>query len=101
MAGEFQESLDAIAMAGIRLEELRERVVVNLRPGERPADVLGDVVIAEAHRVRVAERAVSHLGGGPSSDAGHRLESSPRRVPRQGGDAGKGVGDPAYPLDRV
>jgi len=101
MAGEFQESLDAIAMAGIRLEQLGQRVVVDLHAGEGPADVLGDVIVAEAHGIRVPQRTMSHLRSGPSPDAGHGLESSPGELCREGGDAGEGVGDPAYPLDRV
>ena len=42
--------------------------------GERPADVLRDVVVAEAHRVGVAVRPEPHLRGGPDADAGQAAQ---------------------------
>ena len=50
-------------------------------PRQRPADVLGDVVVAEADRVGVAERPLPHLGAGPDTDPGQRAQ--PARRPRR------------------
>ena len=44
------------------------------RPSQRPADVLGDVVVAEADRVGVAEGPLADLGAGPHADAGQRAQ---------------------------
>jgi hypothetical protein len=57
---------------GIRLEKFGEPGVVDLLAGECPAEVLGDVVVPEGHRVRVAEGALGHLGARPDPDSRQR-----------------------------
>ena len=53
----WTSALDPAAVGAPRLEELPQLVVVERRAGQGPADVLGDVVVAELHRVGVAEGA--------------------------------------------
>jgi hypothetical protein len=60
--------LDPVAVGPVRLEQLAQVVVVTLRAGQGIGHVSGDVVIAEADRVRVAMRALANLGRCPSSD---------------------------------
>jgi uncharacterized protein (TIGR03089 family) len=55
-------------MSCIRFEQLGQAIVINLGAGQRPADVLGHVTVAEADRVWVPERCVPHLGRGPYPD---------------------------------
>ncbi len=62
------------------LEEHAQLLVVVRRAGDGPADVLGDVVVAEAHGVGVAEGARPNLRGGPLPQSG------------QGAQLGVGVG---------
>ena len=101
-AGQLQQPLDAVAVAGVGLEQLGQPVVVDLAAGQRPADVLGHVVVAEADRVGVAQGALVHLRRGPHphpgygaqparrvrvAERGHRLEA-----PGRGGGAHAGRG---------
>ena len=76
---ELEEPLHAVAVPGVRLEQLGEALVVDRGAGQGPADVLGDVVVAEAHLVGQAERPLGHLGPGPPPDAvdslGHYLRT--------------------------
>ncbi len=75
-AGQFEKALDPIAVPGIGLEQLRESVVVHRRAGQRPADVLGHVVVPEAHRICVPQRPMRHLVRGPPPHTGHGLETT-------------------------
>ena len=65
-------------------------LVVDRLPGQHVADVLGDVVVAEADRVGVAERPRAHLRTRPDADAGQRaqpaveLDGASRRRPAPG-----------------
>ncbi|HMT88767.1 MAG TPA: hypothetical protein PKC73_03925 [Dermatophilaceae bacterium] len=100
-APEFQEALHPEPVPGIRLQQLFQAVVVDLGAGERPADVLGDVIVAEAHRVGVAEGPLRHLGGRPPPDPRHRLQPGPRVRTRYGSQPTQALGHPAYSLDGV
>ena len=55
-------------MSRIWLEQLSQAVVIYLRSSQRPPDVPGHVIVAEAHGVRITQCAVSHLGCGPDPD---------------------------------
>src|SRR4051794_26961537 len=68
VAAELEEALDAVAVAGVRGQQLGQAVVVDRCAGEGPADVLGDVVVPEAHLVGQAEGALRDLGPGPATD---------------------------------
>src|SRR4051812_8856693 len=70
--GHPDQGRDPTTVRSPGLEELLELGVVERRAGEGPADVLGHVVVAEAHRVRVAVRALPDLGAGPHADARDR-----------------------------
>jgi hypothetical protein len=86
-ARELDEALDAVAVGPVRLEELRETVVVDLLAGEGPADVLGDVVVPEAHRVGVAVGAEPDLGARPDADARQGAQAAVGLVGGQGDGA--------------
>src|SRR3954453_22906576 len=47
-AAGLAQPLHAVAVRTVRLQEFRQPVVVHLATGQGPADVLGDVVVAEA-----------------------------------------------------
>ncbi len=59
-------------VAAVGLQQHRELLVVDRLPGHRPADVLGDVVVPEAHRVGVAQGPRTHLRRGPFPFPGKR-----------------------------
>ena len=64
------------AAAAAPLQQAAEgigQVPRRVRPGQRP-DVLGHVVVAEAHRVGIAERPLPDLGAGPHADTGQRAQ---------------------------
>src|SRR6476620_3968256 len=84
MTGETEQVLHAVAVAPVGLEQLGEPVVVDRGPGQRPADVLGHVVVAERDGVRVAERALGDLRRGPDPDAGKGTQSTVRLGDRHG-----------------
>src|SRR5690606_11796033 len=50
-ARQLEEPLDAVAVPAVGLQELGQSVVIDLPTGQRPPDVLGHVVVPEAHRV--------------------------------------------------
>ena len=55
-----------------RLEQLEHpRVVAARLAGQRPGDEVGQVEVADADRIRVAERPDRDLGRRPRPDAGH------------------------------
>ena len=60
-ARELHQPLHPEAMTGIGLEELGHPRIVTSLAGQPPADVLGDVIVAERHRVGVAVCALSYL----------------------------------------
>src|ERR1035437_1961116 len=62
---QLEQSLHPIAMSCIGFEQLDQTVVIDLRARQRPAEVLGHVIVAEADGVGITERRVPHLGRGP------------------------------------
>ena len=62
-AAGLDEPDDALALAAPRSEELQHPVVVDALPGERVADLVREVVVADAHCIGVAEGADPGLGG--------------------------------------
>ena len=97
---ELEQALHAVAVAGIGLEQLGAGVVVERLAGQRPGDVLRDVVVAEAHGVGVAERALGHLGRGPDphARAGPAAAGGPlREAGRPPAPAGRRARPPALP----
>ena len=73
---QLQETLDAVAVAGIGLQQLREPIVIDRRTGEGPADVLGHLVVAKAHGVGITERPVGDFVAGPTPHPGQGLEAT-------------------------
>ena len=57
-----------------RLEQLDHAVVVDAITGEREPDLVGEVVVAHAHGVGIAERPDARLGARPRPDAGQARE---------------------------
>ena len=74
VAGQCQEHLHPQPVGTEGREQQGQPVVVDRRPGQCPADVLGDVVVAEADRVGVTERPGADLGAGPDPHSGDRAE---------------------------
>jgi hypothetical protein len=68
-----------------RFEELEHPGVVGVpAPGQREADDVLQVVVADADRVGAAERALHHLSSGPDADPGDRAQPplQGRGIPR-------------------
>ena len=66
--GQSDQGRNPASLRAPRLEELLELGVVERRAGQRPADVLRDVVVTEGDRVGVAVGALPDLGTGPDPD---------------------------------
>ena len=74
---DLEQTLDAIAMAVPRLQDPQHLDVVTSATGlagQRPADVVGHVEVADADRVCVTVCALSDLRRGPRPHAGNRLQ---------------------------
>ena len=82
---ELEQALHAVAVSGVGLQQLGEAVVVDRGAGEGPADVLGHVVVTEAHLVGQTQRPLGHLGPGPAPDAGQGGQPGARRLDRKVG----------------
>ena len=106
-----QQSADPAPVAAERLQQLQHPGVVAAGlAGQRPGDLVRDVVVADADRVRVAVDDPHHLGRGPGADAGDRGQP-PGRLGRVGaalqpvrGDRGRpaqGVGPALLDAERV
>ncbi len=68
-----------LPLPGPRRQQLQHLVVGAAGPaGEQVHHHVRQVVVADAHRVGVAERALRGLGGGPDPDAGHQLQPGHR-----------------------
>lgn len=63
------QGLHTVAMWAIGRQHLGQSVVVEFLAGQRPAHLLGDVEVAETHRIRVAQDPLAYLGAGPHADA--------------------------------
>src|ERR1035437_3679569 len=96
-AAELDEPGHPVAVAGVGGQQLEHAGVVGDPAGQRPADRLGEVVVAHGDRVRVAHGPPPALGGGPRADAGQRPQAAVRVRRAQsagplepGGDLGGG-----------
>src|SRR4029079_4918035 len=95
-----------------RLEQLEHpRVIAADLAGQAVGDEVRQVEVADADRIRVAERADGDLGRGPRPDPGHRPETAIGILARHrhdllepvrpGGDAAEEIGPAALDADRV
>ena len=75
-----------VAVPAVGLEQLEHRVVVDLLPDQREPDEGREVVVADRHRVGVAEGALGDLGSRPDTDAGQRPQPGGRLGRRQVGE---------------
>ena len=100
-AGQLDQTHDPLPLPGPRREQLEHLGVGPARPsGQGVHDQVVQVVVADADRVRMAERALRRLGRRPRPDAGQRRAGRPARCrdrsarcarprwPRPGSDAG-------------
>src|SRR5690606_25235796 len=71
---ELDQPLHPVPVRRVGRQQLGETRVVDRCAGERVADVLGDVVVAEADGVGVAERPRTDLGARPDADAADRAQ---------------------------
>lgn len=72
---ELDESLHAMPVRGVGLQQCRQTSVIDRVTGEGVADVVRDVRIAEAHRIGITEHPEPDLGAGPHPDAGQRAQA--------------------------
>ena len=71
----LKEPDDARSMRRERREQLKHSIVGRVAlGGQGPGDEMRQVVVADGHRVCIAEGPERHLGRRPGSDAGHRQE---------------------------
>ena len=71
-------------MRAVGLEQLEHpRVIAAAFPGQHRADQVREVVVADAHRVGVAQRSDGDFGRGPRSEAGQRRQPGVGLVERQ------------------
>src|SRR5690242_5556745 len=89
-AAQLDQAGHPVAVTGVGGEELEHAGVVGLAAGQRPADHVRQVVVADRDRVRVAHGALPDLGRGPDADAGQRAQA----VVRVGRVQGQGLLEP-------
>ena len=110
---QLEQADDPRALAAVRLEQLEHpRVVAARLAGQRPGHEVGQVEVADAHRVGVAERSDRDLGRRPRPDPRERTSAArtPRRAAgptiasnqrRPGRDAPDELGAAPFDAERV
>jgi hypothetical protein len=88
-------------MRSVRLEQISQSLVVDCVAGQREANVLGDVIVAEADRVGVAERMGTDLRTGPDPDARQRSEPLVEDFVGLGSGSFQRSSDPRRPEQRA
>src|SRR6185437_8899041 len=77
-AAQLDQAGHPVAVTGVGGEELEHAGVVGLAAGQRPADHVRQVVVADRDRVGVAHGTLPDLGRGPDADAGQRAQAAIR-----------------------
>src|SRR4051794_14121192 len=77
-SGCLDQAHDTLPVTAPWLEQLHHPVVVDALADQGPTHRLAGVEVADAHRIRIAVRALHRFGSGPDADSGNAAQLAQR-----------------------